>query len=137
MKRWSCSGSHLVIPEQQRVEGVGQVEVQWGGGCDGAGVNQPTRGGGHSLAQLPQEDFGAGQQQSSEPHQQQLQQHRAAALHPPGLWLGGRGGGVETVDAQSTQSEGGDAQRHKLWGRGRGQSVFAGVLAFCVQLDRG
>lgn len=113
--------SHLVIPEQQRVQGVGQVEGQRGGGGDGAGVDQPAGGRGHGLAQLPQEDFGAGQQQSGEPHQQQLQQHRAAALHPPGLRLGRGGGGVETIDTQSTQSEGGDAQRHSLQ-RPRGQN---------------
>ena len=32
--------SHLVILEQQRVQGVGQVEGQRGGRCDGAGVHQ-------------------------------------------------------------------------------------------------
>lgn len=98
-----------MIPEQQRVEGVRQVEGQWRVGGDGAGVDQPAVGGGHGPAELPQEDLGAGQQQSGQPHQQQLQQHRAAALHPPRLRLGRAGGGVETIDAQSTQSEGGDA----------------------------
>lgn len=106
--------SHLMIPEQQRVEGVRQVEGQGGGGGDGAGVDQPAGGWGHSLAQLPKEDLGAGQQQGCEPHQQQLQQHRATALHPTSLRLGRGGGSVETVDAQSAQSEGGDAQRHGL-----------------------
>lgn len=107
-----------MIPEQQGVEGVRQVKVERGGGCDGAGVHKPTGGWGHSLAQLPQEDLRAGQQQRRQPHQQELQQHRATALHPPCLWLGGGGGGVEAVDAQSAQCEGGDAQRHSLCGRG-------------------
>lgn len=100
------------------MEGVRQVKVERGGGRDGAGVHQPTGGRGHSLAQLPQEDLRAGQQQRRQPHQQQLQQHRATALHPTRLRLGGGGGGVEAVDAQSAQSEGGDAQRHGLCGRG-------------------
>lgn len=114
--------THLVIPEQQRVEGVGQVEGQRRGGGDAAGVDQPAGGGGHGLAELPQEDLRAGQQQSGQPHQQQLQEHRAAALHPPSLRLGRAGGGVETIDAQSAQSEGGDAQRDDLQGRGGRQS---------------
>lgn len=99
------------------MEGVGQVEGQRGGRGDGAGVDQPAGGRGHGLAQLPQEDLRAGQQQSGEPHQQQLQQHRAAALHPPSLRLRRGGGGVETIDTQSAQREGGDAQRHGLQGR--------------------
>ena len=127
---------HLVIPEQQRVEGVGQVEGQRGGGGDGAGVHQAAGGRGHGLAQLPQEDLGAGQQQSGEPHQQQLQQHRAAALHPPGLRLGRGGGGVETIDAQSAESEGGDAQRHGLQrgGGGGGGGGGASVRSQLIKL---
>lgn len=120
------------------MEGVGQVEGQGGGERDGAGVDQPAGGRGHGLAQLPQEDFGAGHQQSGKPHQQQLQQHRAAALHPPGLRLGRGGGGVETVDPQSTQSEGGDAQRHGLRRRGgqNNSQSLAGVLSFCFSLHQ-
>lgn len=100
------------------MERVRQVKVERRGGCDGAGVNQPTGGWRHGLAQLPQEDLGAGQQQRRQPHEQKFQQHRATALYPPRLWLGGGGGGVEAVDAQSAQREGGDAQRHSLCGRG-------------------
>lgn len=68
-----CVSSHLVIPEQQRVKGVWQVEGQRRGGGDSAGIDQPASGLGHSLAELPQEDFRAGQQQRAKPHQQQLQ----------------------------------------------------------------
>lgn len=96
------------------MKGIGQVEGQRGGGCNGAGINQLAIGWGHGLAQLPKEDFRAGQQQSCKPYQQQFQQHWATALHPPGLWLRWGGGSVETVDPQSTQSERGDAQRHCL-----------------------
>jgi len=66
--------SHLVVPEQQGVEGVGQVEGQRGGQGDGAGVHQSVGGWRNRLAELPQKDFRAGQQQSGEPHQQQLKE---------------------------------------------------------------
>lgn len=96
------------------MEGVGQVQGQWGGRGDGAGVHHPSGGRRHCLAQLPQEDFWAGQQQSREPNQQHLQQNGAAALHPPGLLLGRGGGRVETVDPQGAQREGGYTERRYL-----------------------
>lgn len=127
-----CASSHLVIPEQQRMEGVRQVEGQRRGGGDRAGVDQPATGLRHGLAQLPEEDFGAGQQQRGKPHEQQLQQHRGAALHRPSLWLGWRGGSVEAIDAQSTQSERGDTQRHNLWRR---ESEPVSVISYSMSSE--
>lgn len=45
--------SHLVIPEQQGVKGIRQVEGQRRGGRDGARVDQPAGGWRHGLAELP------------------------------------------------------------------------------------
>lgn len=43
----------LVIPEQQGVKGIRQVEGQRRGGRDGARVDQPAGGWRHGLAELP------------------------------------------------------------------------------------
>lgn len=107
--------SYLVVPEQQRVQGVRQVEGQRRWRRDDAGIYHVTGGRGNCLAELPQKDFGAGQHHSSQPHQQQLQQHRQAAFNPPTIWLRRGGGGVETSNAKTTEGKGGDTKRYNLW----------------------
>lgn len=103
-----------MIPKKKRVKGVRQVEGQRGGVRDGTGVYQLTFGGQHFLAELPQEDLGAGEQQAEHPDEKQLQQNRATVFHAPRLQLRRGGGSVEPVDAQSAEGEGGDAQRYHL-----------------------
>lgn len=99
----------VLVGEHQGIDGFGQV----GRGLHGAVLGHHTGHGRRVLRQLPEQDLRHRERHGAHPDDSQLGNDGLALLDGPGAGLGA-GGCVEPVDAQGTETEGGDSQRRYL-----------------------